>query len=104
MTRGFIKIAGNAIIVVGVALLIKTIYASVNGDLARELFPDWPGSALSNACAFALSVPVPLHVMAIGLILQYRRLTSGWAKTARFAIVISGCWLGVALGIKILYS
>ena len=85
------------------ALLIKTVLVSFSGDLAREILPDWPASAMANASAFGLSVPVPLHVMAVGLFLQLKHLSPGWRKTVRFAVVISGCWLGLALGIKMVY-
>ena len=103
MARAIFRIAANIIVGVGVALLIKTAFSSFNGDLARELFPDRPASAMANACAFGLSVPVPLHVMAVGLFLQLKQLSPGWRKTARFAVVISGLWLGLALAIKMVY-
>jgi hypothetical protein len=41
--------------------------------------------------------------MAVGLILQRRWLSRGWSKTAWLAVVISGCWLGAALGIKLFF-
>lgn len=94
------RTAANIIITVGLVLLGRVIYNSANGVLAKQIFHEHPASALANAYAFGLSVPVPFHVLAIGLILQRKRLPPGWEKIAKFAIVISGCWLGLALVIK----
>lgn len=87
----------------GVGLLGKVVYNSANGALALRLFDHLPPSGFVNAWAFGLSVPVPFHVIAVGLILQRRWLSPGWRKVTWYAVVISGCWLAVALGIKALY-
>jgi hypothetical protein len=44
--------------------------------------------------------PVPLHVISVGFVLQRRWLSPHGRRIVWLAVIISGCWLGVALVIK----
>ena len=72
----------------------------ISGVLAEKLFGHLPPSGVVNAWAFGLSVPVPFHMIAVGLILQKRWLSPEWRKAAWYGAAVSGLWLGLALGIK----
>ena len=74
-----------------------------NGSLTSYVFPNVTATEWMRASAVGLSLPVPLHVISIGLILQRRWLSAGWSKFAWIAIVTSGLWLGVALVVKMLF-
>ena len=97
-----VRSVANIIVVVGLVLLIRILYNAFAGSLAGEIFPQSQGSWIMNGYALGLILPVPFHVISIGLILKKKWLSPFWARTAWFAIVISGCWLGTALGIKLM--
>ena len=90
------------VIAAGLLLLAKVIYNAVTGSLSVQLFSRSQGSWLLTMYALGLSLPIPFHVISVGLILKRRWLSPFWAKAAWPAVVMSGCWLGVALGIKLL--
>lgn len=102
MSRMIVRLIANTSILVGVYLFAMMIYGSVNGSLAAQLFPESPESVSNTVVALALSLPVPFHVISVGLLLQRRWLSQSWARIAFLAVVISGCWLGVAIGMKFL--
>lgn len=102
MIRFSTRTAANLIIAAGLLLLVKVIYSAATGSLSLQLFAQPQGSWLMDMYALGLSLPVPFHVISVGLILRRRWLSPFWAKAAWAAVVISGCWLGVALGIKLL--
>jgi hypothetical protein len=87
---------------VGLFLLIKILYNAATGSLTALLFAASQESWIKHVSALGLSLPVPFHVISVGLILQKRWLSPPWARFAWIAVVVSGCWLGVALGIKLL--
>ena len=86
---------------VGVFLLARVIYHAASGFLLAQLFPESQQSWANNLYAIGLSLPIPLHVISIGLVLQRSLMPPHWVRIAWLAVMISGCWLGVALGIKI---
>lgn len=93
----------NVVILVGVFLLLKVVYHSATGLLVDQVLPHPQGEGwLPHAFALGLSLGVPLHVISVGLVLQKKWLPPLWARTSRIAVVVSGCWLGAALGIKTL--
>ena len=96
------KTVANMVIAAGLLLLAKVIYNAVTGSLSVRLFSRSQGSWLLTMYALGLSLPIPFHVISVGLILKRRWLSPFWAKAAWPAVVMSGCWLGVALGIKLL--
>jgi hypothetical protein len=77
------------------------VYGTVNGSLAVQLFPESQGSVSNTVAALVLGFPVPFHVISVGLLLQRRWLPQSLARISFLAVVISGCWLGAALGIKL---
>ncbi len=87
------RTVANVIIVVGLCLLAKILYNAITSPLV-----------LDTVYALGLALPIPFHVISIGLIVQKRWLSPGWVKIAWFAIVISGCWLGVSLAIRVVIS
>ena len=102
MARFTKKPAANIIIAAGLLLLVKVIYSAATGSLSVQLFAQPHGSWLLTMYALGLSLPVPFHVISVGLFLKRRWLSPFWAKAAWAAVVMSGCWLGAALGIKLL--
>jgi hypothetical protein len=102
MSRFPVRIVANIVVAVGLGLLARVIYRAAVGSLSAQLFPQLQGSWILTMLALGLSLPVPFHVVAVGLFLQKRSLSPFWAKAARVAVVVSGCWLGAALGVKLL--
>jgi len=101
MPRNIISLIGKVAVAVGLFLLVRVIYHAASGSLVAQLFPESQQSWANNLYAIGLSLPVPLHVISIGLVLQHRWLPPHWIQIAWLAAVISGCWLGVALMIKL---
>jgi len=102
MLKTIIRVFATAISVVGVLLLGRVLIMANTGSLGSMLFPHSPNTWIWTAYALALSLPVPFHVISIGLILQRRWLPHRWAGIAWISIIVSGCWLSVALVIKLL--
>jgi hypothetical protein len=101
MPRTIIRLIANVAVAVGLLLLVRVFYHSANGSVVAELFPESQRSWISNLYAIALSLPVPFHVISVGFVMQRRWLSPHWTRIAWLAVVISGCWIGVALVIKI---
>lgn len=97
------RVVANMVILTGVLLLAKVMCHAASGALVgRVLAGPQSQGWLPQAFALGLSLGVPLHVISVGLVLQHKWLPPRWAYTARIAVVISGCWLGAALGVKTL--
>lgn len=92
----------NLVICVGLFLLVKIFYNAATGYLTAQFFTASPASWTTHVFALGLALPLPFHIISVGLFLQKRRLSPPWKKVAWIAVVVSGCWLGVALGIKLL--
>ena len=95
------RIIASATSIVGICLLGLVLYEGYTGALAGQFFPDIEHTPAHHFGGLLLALPVPLHVIFIGLIVQKKWLSIGWAKFAWVGIVGSGMWLGVALGIKL---
>ena len=102
MLKTLFRCLANAAIMVGLFLLARVIYGAVDGTLTSQLLPESRGILWNTAVLLGLGLPIPLHVIAVGLVLQRRWLPDWWAKISVPAVVISGCWLGAALAIKFL--
>lgn len=96
------RAVANVLIVVGLFLLVRVLNNAVTGSLVGQLFAQSQGSWIRNVYALGLSLPVPFHVISVGLVLQRRWLPPLWTRVVWLAVVVSGCWLGAALGIKML--
>jgi hypothetical protein len=101
MPRIIIRLIANVAVAVGLFLLVRVFYRTATGSLAAQLLPGLQESWPKNLYALGLSLPVPLHVISVGLVLQRRWLPHHWTRIVWLAVVISGCWLGVALAIKL---
>jgi hypothetical protein len=97
----FFRLAAQGVVLAGCVLLARAFYLSLTGQHAQELFPGDVPSRTMWLFALCLSLPVPLHVISVGLIIQRKWLTPLWSRIAWFAVVLSGCWLGIALVIKL---
>lgn len=103
MPAKIFRVFANLIVLTGVFLLAKVMCHAASGALVGRVLTGPQGQGwLPQAFALGLSLGVPLHVISVGLVLQQKWLPSLWANAARIAVVVSGCWLGVALGIKTL--
>ena len=100
MAKIVMRVTANLVILIGFFLLGRVLYRTAGGVLAQQYFATSEGSWIQNIYALGLSLPVAFHVISVGLVLQLRRLSPLWAKGARWAVVVSGCWLGLALGIR----
>jgi succinate dehydrogenase/fumarate reductase cytochrome b subunit len=96
------RAVANLVILVGLFLLVRILYNAATGSLTAQLFAASQESWIKSVTALGLSLPLPFHVISVGLILQRRWLSPLWKRTAWIAVVVSGCWLGVALAIKLL--
>ncbi|MGD8959896.1 MAG: hypothetical protein PVI27_08635 [Desulfobacteraceae bacterium] len=93
----------NLVILTGLLLLAKVMSHAASGVLVERVLTGSHGQGwLPQALALGLSLGVPLHVISVGLMLQRKWLPPWWARSAQMAAVVSGCWLGAALGIKAL--
>lgn len=98
--RMLIRFLANGTILIGLFLLGRVICQAASGSLAAY-YPSLPsGVAAQGLMALGLRLPLPLHVIAVGLILQKNWLAPRWARMAWWAVVFSGGWLGAALLIK----
>lgn len=102
MSKKLLRVFANFIIAVGLFLLIRLFYSAATGTLILHDFNKFQDSWANTLYALFLSFPIPFHVISIGLVLQLKWLVPPWAKAAWLAAVISGCWLGVAIGIRVL--
>ncbi len=96
VTRG----TANAVIVAGLFLLAYTLYSAIVGSLALRVFTGDRRPWIYSVYALGLMLPVPLHIISIGLVLKRKWLPTFWARTAWPAIFFSGCWLGAAVAVK----
>ena len=97
-----IRVTANAVMIVGFLFLANILYGAISGSLAVRVFTGLHQSWIYNVYALGLILPVPFHIIAIGLILKRKWLSPFWARAAWPAIFFSGCWLCVAMGIKFL--
>ena len=100
MGKIVVRAIANVIILIGVFLLGRGLYYGLSGVLAQHYFTQSQGSVIQNVYALGLSLPIPLHIIAVGWVLQLRWLSPAWARATRWGIVLSGCWLGIALAIR----
>jgi hypothetical protein len=100
MGKTVVRVIANVVILVGFFFLARVLYYGLAGDLAQRYFAPTPGSPTQSAYAFFLSLPIPFHIIAVGLVLQLKWLSPLWRRAARWAVVISGCWLGLALAVR----
>ncbi|MCJ2165545.1 MULTISPECIES: hypothetical protein [unclassified Pseudodesulfovibrio] len=100
--RGIVRNICTTVTLIGLCLLGVVGLEAYEGKLVALFFPGMDHSVKHQAYALLLSLPVPLHVVFIGLIIQKQWLTRGMARFAWIGIVVSGLWLGAALAVKAL--
>jgi len=100
MRKMVVRVTANIVILIGLYLLGRVWCNSFSGAAAQQYFGTSAVSGIQNFYALSLGLPIPLHVISVGLVLQMHWLSPRWTKFARWAIVISGCWLGLALAIR----
>jgi len=101
MAKRSMKLIANAAIAVGLYLFARIVYGAANGFLVARLFPESQESVWYTAAALVLALPVSFHVISVGLVLQRRWLPPSLGRISFPAAVMSGCWLGAALGFKL---
>lgn len=94
------RLLASLVTVVGVCLLAFVFIDWHDGVLAEEYFPELDHASTHHFKGLLLALPVPLHVIFIGLIIQKRWLSPGWARFAWVGITASGLWLGATLAVK----
>ena len=98
------RIVANIIILSGIVLLAKLLYTFFGGQLVLQTYSSTHDSWTGSLFALALKIPIPLHVISVGMILQRKWLSPALSKFAWCSVVISGCWLGAALAIRWLHG
>jgi len=98
--KGIVRNICTTVTIVGLCLLGLVCLDAYEGNLATKYFSDSRIIAEHHAYALLLSLPVPLHIIFIGLIVQKRWLSEPLARFAWFGIVGSGLWLGASLAVK----
>lgn len=84
----------------GFLLLLLTFWYWDQGELATRYFPDIDHSPGHHLQGLLLALPVPLHVIFIGLIIQKKHFSSPWQRFAWVGITGSGVWLGISLAVR----
>ncbi|MDC0336094.1 hypothetical protein OAN24_04260 [Pseudodesulfovibrio sp.] len=97
------RILASIVSVVGLCLLVLVLMDWHNGILAGDFFPDVKHTPKHHLGGLLLALPVPLHVIFIGLIVQKKWLSPSMARFAWVGIVLSGMWLGVSLAVKLFW-
>jgi hypothetical protein len=97
-----VRAVANSVVLVGLFLFVRVLYNAATGSLVTPLFAQPQSPWIEGLCALALNLPVPFHVISVGLVLQRKWLSRPLARAVWLAVVVSGSWLGVALGIRLL--
>lgn len=90
----------TTVTLLGLCMLGVVMFDAWEGRLAVKYFPDISHGREHHLYGLLLALPVPLHVIFIGLILQKKWLTVPMARFARVGIASSGVWLGIALAVR----
>ncbi|WP_319541595.1 hypothetical protein [uncultured Pseudodesulfovibrio sp.] len=98
--KGIVRNICTTVTIIGLCLFGLVCLDAYEGTLAAKYFSSSQIVAEHHTYALLLSLPVPLHIIFIGLIVQKRWLSDGLARFAWFGIVGSGLWLGAALVVK----
>ncbi len=91
------RTAASLTVIAGFLLLMKILFQASRGTLDVSHVT----VELGLLSALILSLPVPFHVMSVGLVLQRKWLTGLWNRIATWAVTLSGIWLGAALAVKL---
>lgn len=84
-------------------MLALLLWDALGGEVAGKYFPDADHTRAHHIGGLLLALPVPLHVIFIGLIVQKKWLSPPMARMAWIGIVTSGVWLGIALAIRLFF-
>ncbi len=95
-----VRVVANSVILVGLILLVRAIHQAATGVPGANFFAQSQSSWTSILCALGVTLPIPFHVISVGFFLQRRWLCAPVARAAWVAVIVSGCWLGLALGIR----
>ncbi len=98
--RIFVRYLGCGIVVVGLFLLARLLYGMFGGPGSMDVVGGMEGAWERRVAVLAFRLPVPLHVISVGLIVQRRWLPRAAARAAWVSVMISGCWLGLALAAR----
>ena len=94
------RIFASAIALAGVGILADVIFEACSGELIEQLLPEYNKTLAHKTLALLLALPVPFHVISIGMIIQKRWLPVKLKRITWISIISSGIWLGIALIIK----
>ena len=96
-----LKSVSNIIVFGGFLYLIKIIVNGFDGTLASEMVNKKQVTFSYHILALALNLPIPFHIISVGLIFQKRWLSLKFNRILWIALIISGTWLGIAIVVKL---
>ncbi len=91
------RLLASMVSVIGIGLLVIVLMDWQAGTLAPRYFPELEHMTKHHIYGLLLALPVPLHVIFIGLIVQKQWLSPIWQRFAWVGIVTSGLWLGASI-------
>ncbi|XPV75602.1 MAG: hypothetical protein ACNI27_13280 [Desulfovibrio sp.] len=97
------RIFASTVTAVGIVLLGVVFYEFYMGTLPEKFFPNLTGTKL-HLPSLILALPVPLHVIFVGLIVQKKHWSPRMAKFSWVGIVGSGMWLGASLAYRTFFA
>lgn len=92
-----VRMTGYLIIITGMILLFKLFYNAACGSLPNQVFGRAQYFWTDTFWALGLRLPIPLHIISIGLIVQRKWFSHTWNRISWYAITLTGMWLGAAL-------
>jgi len=102
MNKKIRRILSVFIIFSGIFFLIFTLHTAILNSLTEQSISGAEGKYLKHFSGLLISLPVPLHIISIGMIIGSKNYSNLWKKIAWFAVIISGIWLGIAVGVRFL--
>ena len=94
------KIFAIGLFLLGLYYFIEFIYLIVNGKLDTGVISTTSSGNNESLYAVLLTIPLPVHLMTVGLYLQRNLFTLNNARLIKILVIGSGLWLGLAYIIK----
>ena len=94
------KIFAAGLILLGFYYFTDLLYLIFIGKFETEISFMTKSEAYNSLYSILIKIPLPFHLMAVGLYLQRDVFTQNRARLVKFLVIGSGTWLGIAFLIK----